>query len=248
MRTIRMTVQYDGTDFAGFQVQVGQRTVQATFEAAVQQVTGAAVRVVGAGRTDAGVHATGQVVSFQTGSTLTPGELRRALNAVLPPDVAVLEVADAPPGFNARFCARSREYQYTVWNAAERTAIGRQYAFHWRSYLDAAAMDRAAGVLVGRHDFAAFAGSTRSSERLMNTVRTLFRLHCWRDGHRVIIQAVADAFLPHMVRNLVGTLLPVGMHQATAEDLRAILDSRDRRRAGRTVPARGLCLTNVQYV
>jgi tRNA pseudouridine38-40 synthase len=214
---------------------------------AIARVTGLPTRVVGAGRTDAGVHATGQVVSFQTTSRLGVSALQAALNAVLPEDVAVVSAAEAPPGFHARFSARSREYRYTIWNAPERPVVGRQYVYHWRSYLDATAMDQAARVLVGRHDFAAFAGSMRATERAASTVRTLFRLHCWRENQRVIVEAVADAFLPHMVRNLVGTLVPVGMHRATVDDVRAILASRDRRRAGVTVPARGLCLTRVEY-
>ncbi len=242
-----MTIQYDGTGFAGFQVQVGRRTVQETLEVAINRVTGVATRVVGAGRTDAGVHATGQVVSFRTTSPMRTAALQRALNAVLPEDVVIVVAVDAPPGFNARFSALSREYRYTIWNSTERPVVGRQYVYHWRAPLDVTAMDQAARLLVGRHDFAAFAGSTASAERTVNTTRTLFRLHCWRDGQRVIVQAVADAFLPHMVRNLVGTLVPVGMHRMTADDVRAILASRDRRRAGVTVPARGLCLTRVEY-
>ncbi len=214
---------------------------------AIARVTGLETRIAGAGRTDAGVHATGQVVSFQTTSRLSTSALQNALNAVLPEDVAVVSAMEAPPGFHARYSARSREYRYTIWNAPERPVVGRQYVYHWRSYLDAEAMDRAARVLVGRHDFAAFAASMASTQRAASTVRTLFRLHCWRDGQRLIIQAVADAFLPHMVRNLVGTLVPVGMHRATADDVKAILASRDRRRAGITVPARGLCLTRVVY-
>lgn len=247
MRTVRMTVQYDGTEFAGFQIQANQRTVQQVLEAAAYQVTGERIRVVGAGRTDAGVHATGQVVSFSTASTLDPTVLRRAFNAVLPADVVVVEAADAPPGFHARFSARSREYRYTIWNAPERLAIGRQFAYHWRAPLDVEAMDQAARVLIGRHDFAAFAAATAPSDQTVSTVRTIFRLHCWRDGRRVFVQVAADAFLPRMVRNLVGTLLPVGIHRAQADDVARILASRDRRQAGVTVPAHGLCLTRVQY-
>lgn len=240
-------MQYDGTDFAGFQIQPGQRTVQETLELALYQVTGAATRIVGAGRTDAGVHATGQVVSFRTASVLSADVLGRALNAELPEDLAVVHAAEAPAGFSARFSAKGREYRYTIWNAPGRIAIGRQYAYHWRSHLDAAAMDRAARVLVGRHDFAAFAGATRPTGHNVNTVRTMFRLHCWRDGQWVVVQAIANGFLPHMVRNIVGTLLPVGMRRATVDDVQAVLASHDRRRAGVTAPARGLCLTNVLY-
>jgi len=242
-----MTVQYDGTNFAGFQVQTGQRTVQGVLETALRRITGESIRIVGAGRTDRGVHATGQVISFQSGTSLAPRALQHALNAVLPEDVAIITAAEAEPGFHARFSARAREYRYTIWNAAERPVLGRQYVLHWRAYLDAAAMDRAAQVLVGEHDFAAFAGASEASERPRRTIRTMYRLHCWRDGHRVIVQAVADAFLPHMVRNVVGTLLLVGMHRASVEDVARILASRDRRQAGATIPPRGLCLTRVEY-
>lgn len=248
MRTIRMIVAYDGTDFAGFQTQVDRRTVQRTLEQAIGQIVGQPTRVVGAGRTDAGVHASGQVISFQTESRLPPAVLRRALNAVLPVDVSALDAVEAPNGFDARFQARSREYRYTIWNAPERSALRHRYSYHWRTYLDVDAMDRAAQALVGRHDFAAYSGAIRPEARPATTVRSLFRLHCWRQGSEVFISTVANAFLPHMVRNLVGTLIPVGMRDLTTEDVVAILASRDRGRAGPTAPARGLCLTRVQYV
>lgn len=242
-----MTVQYDGTEFSGFQLQVGRRTVQEVLETTLHQVTGDRTRIAGAGRTDSGVHATGQVVSFETRSLLTAPVLKRAMNAVLPDDVGIVSVADAPPGFHARFSAKSRAYRYTVWNGPQRLVIGRNYVYSWRAYLDDAAMDRAAAFLVGRHDFAAFAGAGHSVDKQSNTIRNLFRLHCWRQSERVHIEATADAFLPHMVRNLVGTLLLVGSGQRRAEDVTDILASRDRRQAGRTAPAKGLCLTRVQY-
>jgi tRNA pseudouridine38-40 synthase len=247
MRIIRMTVAYDGTEFAGFQAQVGQRTVQGTLEDALGHVVQESVRIAGAGRTDAGVHATGQVVSFSTASALPTETLRRAVNAWLPEDVVVPAVAEALAGFHARFSARGRGYRYTIWNAPERLTVGRRYAFHWRSRLDDGAMDSAAQLLQGRHDFAAFGGSTAGAEHETSTVRTLIRLHCWRDGDRLLIDAAADGFLPHMVRNLVGTLVHVGMGQWTGEQVAEILASRDRRRAGVTAPALGLCLTNVWY-
>ncbi len=248
MRTIRMTVQYDGTDFAGFQVQNERRTVQGVLEEALARVTGQPIRVVGAGRTDAGVHATGQVISFVTGSSLAPETLRRAMNALLPDDVAILDAMIAPEGFNARYSARSRIYRYTVWNAEVRSAMRQRYTFHWRQFLDAELMDQAIKRLVGRRDFAAFSTASYGRERPGNTVRSLFRAHCWREGAAVCLELGADAFLPHMVRNIVGTLLLVGMHQATPETMVEILASGDRRRAGVTAPAKGLCLTHVQYV
>lgn len=242
-----MTVAYDGTEFAGFQVQPGRRTVQGTLEDGLARVLGEGVRVDGAGRTDAGVHATGQVVSFRTEHTLATRDLQRALNAVLPADCAVRQVGEAALDFHARYRARARSYRYTIWNGSVRLVLGRQYAYHWRSFLDVTAMDAASGALLGRHDFASFSGSTRGRDRPVDLVRTLYRLRCWRDGDRVVIDATADAFLPHMVRNLVGTLIPVGAGRARPEDVRVILDARDRRLAGPTAPARGLCLTDVWY-
>lgn len=242
-----MTVAYDGTDFAGFQVQIGQRTVQGVLEDGLARIVGQTIRIDGAGRTDAGVHATGQVVSFRAEDGLSPLDLWRALNAVLPDDLAVLDVAVAPAGFHARYSARARAYRYTIWNAPVRNVRARREAYHWRGYLDARAINRAADELRGKHDFAAFCGSTRGRERPANTVRTLYRLACWRDGDWVLIDATADAFLPRMVRNLVGTLLPVGLGQKTAADVRCVLASGDRRLAGPTVPACGLCLTRVWY-
>lgn len=246
-RTIRMTIAYDGTGFAGFQFQSGQRTIQETLEAALQQITGAPTRVQGAGRTDAGVHATGQVVSFQTENRLAPARLRSAVNAALPDDVAAIEVADVVPGFHARYAATGRGYCYRIWNANEPLVVGRQYVFQWRKYLDVENMNAAAQPLIGRHDFAAFGGSLRGRERPSSTIRTLFRLRCWRDGPRISIEAAANGFLPRMVRNLVGVLLQAGMGQATAVDVATILASRTRHRSAVTAPAQGLCLTRVWY-
>jgi tRNA pseudouridine38-40 synthase len=247
VRTIRLTVAYDGTGFAGYQVQVGLRTVQGTLQEAIGRILGTPVQIVGAGRTDAGVHATGQVVSFRTDRMIEPLALRRAVNAVLPEDVAIVDATWAPDDFHARYSARGRSYRYTIWNAPDRPVLDRHRVYAWRSQLDVGAMDGAALALVGRHDFAAFCGSTAGREHPTRTVRTLFRLHCWRDGDRVLVDATADAFLPHMVRNLVGTLLRVGAGQATAADVAAILAHRDRRVAGRAAPAHGLCLTRVWY-
>ncbi|HEX5414554.1 MAG TPA: tRNA pseudouridine(38-40) synthase TruA [Chloroflexota bacterium] len=247
MRTIRLTVAYDGTDFAGFQYQTGQRTVQEVLEAAIARVTGTPTRIQGAGRTDAGVHATGQVVSFTTENCLAPPDLGRALNGVLPEDVAVKSAHDAAPGFHARYAAVGRGYRYTIWNSVSPLIQGRRYAFQWRRFLDLPAMNRVAAVLVGRHDFAAYGGSLRGRQRPTTTVRTLFRLHCWRDAERVYVDAAANAFLPRMVRNLVGTLLQAGLGQITAAEARATLESRERSATALTVPPVGLCLTRVWY-
>jgi tRNA pseudouridine38-40 synthase len=242
-----MTIAYDGTDFAGFQIQPGERSVQETLEDAITCVTGEASRVEGAGRTDSGVHARGQVISFRTSSKLNPSTLGRALDASLPDDVTVVDVREAPAGFHARFSARGRAYRYTIWNERERPLFDRKYVYHWRAWLDDAAMDAAARVLEGQHDFAPFCGTLRGRDRPTDTRRHLFRLHCWRDGRRVVVDAAADSFLPHMVRNLVGTLMHVGTRKIGISDVQAILAGRGRQGAGGTAPARGLCLTGVWY-
>ena|SRR5258708_2045259 len=247
MRTIRMTVAYDGTDYAGFQVQPGRRTIQEALEDAIGRITGVPTRVDGAGRTDAGVHAVGQVVSFRTESTLDVAVLRRAVDAVLPDDVAIVDADDAPREFHARFSARGRCYRYTIWNGPRRNVFERHYSLHWKARLDDVAMDAAAQLLVGRRDFAAFAGTLRGRERPTTTERTLWLLRCRREEQDVFVDAAADAFLPHMVRNLVGTLMQIGTGKLAVTDIVAILNSRDRQQAGMTAPARGLCLMRVWY-
>lgn len=240
-------LEYDGTDFAGFQVQRGRPTVQNEIEGAIGRIVGEPVRVVGAGRTDAGVHALGQVVSFTTESRLGLETWGRALNAHLPATIAVREVVEKEPGFHARFSATSREYRYTILNRPARAAIGRQYHWHRPGALDVARMDRVARGIVGRHDFAAFAGATGDRLGRPNTVRTVMRVDCRREDQEVVFEVTADAFLPHMVRNLVGTLVLAGRDQLDEAGMLAILASRDRARAGPTAPPHGLCLVRVNY-
>ena len=252
MRNVLLVLEYDGTDFHGFQLQTGQRTVQGDLEAALRRITGESIRVAGAGRTDAGVHAAGQVASFRTASALPTARLLRALNAVLPPDVAVRTGREVPPEFHARFSARRRSYRYSIWNAEAPAPLLRRYTYHLQGSLDAEAMHRAARQIVGTHDFASFAGTTgeasRDGER--TTVRTVFEADCRRPGEPAELLEVsvsANAFLPHMMRNLVGTLLQVGSGKVNEAGFAAILAARDRSAAGPTAPARGLCLTEVVY-
>lgn len=249
MRYVSLVLEYDGTDFHGFQLQVGQRTVQGELEAALRRITGEPIRVAGAGRTDAGVHASGQVASFRMGSDLPVEQLVRALNGVLPPDVVVRSGREVPPEFHARFSARSRAYRYSIWNARTPTALCRRYTYHWRGPLDVVAMDLAARTLVGTHDFASFAGATGEpqGERRGTTIRTVFRAECRRVGELVCFEISANAFLAHMVRNMVGTLLWVGSGRIDLAGFAAVLAARDRRVAGPTAPARGLCLIGVEY-
>ena len=232
-------VSYDGTDFAGFQAQPGRRTVQGELEAALTRLSGGSrVRVDGAGRTDAGVHATGQVIAFTLSRGTPVRELARALDALLPEDVAVRALRRVAAGFRPRYAARYREYRYTVWNGPrdplrERTALGA------RSPLDISAMEEAAQALVGRHDFSAYGGGDRQPIRVLTGIRIR------RRGRTVTIDVVGQAFLRQMVRSIVAALLRVGRGAATAEEVATALGSPGRAFGGEVAPAKGLCLRRV---
>ena len=238
-RRYRARVEYDGTDFAGFQVQPGARTVQGELEAALARLTGGDRQPVdGAGRTDAGVHAEGQVIAFSYAGRLTATELGRALDALLPADVAIRDVRATPARFHPRYAARYREYRYTVWNGPrsplrERTALG------VRVPLDTAAMARAGSVLEGRHDFSAFGAADR------NPVRTVHSVRVRRSGSLVTIDVRADAFLRGMVRRIVAVLLEVGRGKMNESGVRAALAARLPALDGASAPAHGLTLRRV---
>jgi tRNA pseudouridine38-40 synthase len=248
MRTIRLTLAYDGTEFFGWQFQPDCRTVQGTLEAALHQITQETIRVAGSGRTDAGVHALGQVVSFQTASRLSPAVLMKALNAVLPEDVAVLDLAEAPSGFHAIRDAVRKRYRYLIHDGRVPDVFRRRYAWHSFRRLDADAMQRAALALVGRHDFRSF--ETQGTPR-ESTVRTVFEL-CVRRGESpnhdlVTFEIEADGFLYNMVRTIVGTLVQVGRGARSETWPAEVLAARDRRLAGMTAPPQGLFLVEVEY-
>jgi len=235
----RARVEYDGTDFAGSQVQPGLRTVQGELEAALARLTGETrVRVDLAGRTDAGVHALGQVIAFTIERRMTAEELERALNGILPPDVAVRDPRRAPAGFNPRFAARYREYRYTVWNGP-RSPLRERHALGVRGQLDTAAMARAAEAFTGRRDFSAVGGADRQP------VRTVYRIGIRREGSLVTIDVAADAFLRGMVRRIVAILLEVGHGTMDANEVEALLAARRPALNGAAAPARGLCLMRV---
>ena len=233
-------MSYDGTRYAGFQVQPNAPTVQAELERAIGSVCAEAVRVIGAGRTDAGVHASGQVIDFRTTSTLGTAELGRGVNALLPADIAVSALEPAAESFHARFSATGRTYEYRIRNAPERDPLER-HREHWVSAaLDVAAMREAARGLVGRRDFSAFAAGPGG-------VRTVRDAQWCADGALLRFEISADAFLRGMVRGIVGTLLWVGRGKIDVAQFGAIVDSRERGRAGPSAPANGLCLVAVRY-
>jgi tRNA pseudouridine38-40 synthase len=235
----RATVEYDGTDFAGFQAQPGVRTVQGELEAALARLSGGIRQpVMGAGRTDAGVHATGQVIAFTYPGSLPVEALMESLNGVLPPDVAISGLRRAPTGFNPRYAARYREYRYSIWNGP-RSPLRERTALWVQQELDVAAMARGATAFEGRHDFSAFGGADPQP------VRTVHRLRVRRSGSEVTIDVRADAFLRGMVRRIVAILLAVGTGKLDASAVPGLLVAGRPALAGAMAPARGLCLRRV---
>ena len=244
MRTLKLTVQYDGTRYHGFQRQKGRVTVQEALEDAVEAVTGERAPVVGAGRTDAGVHARGQVVSFKTGSRIPAERIPYALNSRLPPDVVVVGAEEVPSSFHARYDAVSKVYSYSILNRPFPSPFWARYALHWPWGLDVDTMARAAEGLRGRHDFAAFRSSGGASR---STVRTVLRSRLSREGELLRYVIEADGFLYNMVRIIVGTLLEIGRGAMPAWGLDSAVRGRRRELAGPTAPAHGLCLEEVRY-
>jgi len=247
MRNFKLTVQYDGTDYVGWQRQPNGTSIQGLLEAALQPIEGQPVTVHGAGRTDAGVHALAQVASVQLSAGPDAATLARALNAVLPLDVRVLRVEEAPSDFHARFSATGKTYEYRIVNAPFVSAFLHRYAWQVAPPLDVAVMRQSSEALVGRHDFAAFQGAGAEVHTTERTVRGIE----WQDGAGfnlpIVVRIAGDGFLRHMVRNIVGTLVEIGARRWEAGRLREALESRDRTRAGPTAPARGLFLVSVDY-
>jgi tRNA pseudouridine38-40 synthase len=254
-RNIKLVLEYDGTDFRGSQLQANGRTVQGELETALASLTGLGTGkrcvVSLAGRTDSGVHASGQVANFFTASRLPLETFRRGLNALLPYDVAVLSAQEVDRDFHARFSAKERTYRYTILNRKIRSPLARRFAYQVAQPLDPPAMRVAAASLVGERDFASFAGAgwgvKQADGDSPSTVRNLVKAEWLAEDENLILEVVANAFLPHMIRNIVGTLLLVGKGERTPGDFARIVAACDRRQAGPTAPACGLSLVSVRY-
>jgi tRNA pseudouridine38-40 synthase len=248
MPTFMLTLAYDGTDFAGWQRQPDERSVQEELEAALARITQARPKCIASGRTDAGVHALGQVVSFQSETKLDGPTLCKALNAELPEDMLVFEVAEVPTGFHALRDAVRKRYRYVIEDGRLRDLFERRYLWHIYQRLDVEAMKAAAAPLVGTHDFASY--ETSGSPRL-TTERTVFDLSVERRTSdltdRILIEVEADGFLYNMVRNIVGTLVAVGKGKQPVTWPAEVLGLRDRTTAGMTAPPQGLFLVQVEY-
>lgn len=242
MTNYKIIVAYDGTDFCGWQRQPVGRTVQGDIEAALARIAGQRVAVTGAGRTDAGVHARGQVANFRADFRMDRRDLGRALNAILADEIRILSISHAPGEFNARRAAVSKIYEYRIRNGAVVSPFDFRYVLHWPGPLDADRMAWAARLFVREADFSAF-----SSNRLLHPVRRIVRSELRRRGREIVYTVEANGFLRYMVRTIVGTLLEVGRGRMEPLQVEEIFRLNERRLAGPTAPAKGLCLIKVKY-
>jgi len=244
MRTIKLTVAYDGTDFVGWQRQENGTSVQGLIEAVLSEIDGTPVILHGAGRTDAGVHALAQVASARISSAIADSQLVRALNAHLPDTVRITSVATMRDDFHARFSSIAKSYEYRIWNGRTLPPFIRLYAWHIIEPLDVDAMRDATDAIVGEHDFAAFKGAGGMNH---TTVRTIAAAGWTSDGNALTFEVSGTGFLRYMVRSLVGTLVEIGRGARPADDMVRLLTSADRTEVGRTAPPRGLFLVKVDY-
>jgi tRNA pseudouridine38-40 synthase len=246
MKTFKLIIEYDGTNFNGWQIQKTGRTVQGQIEKALSVMTRENIRVSGSGRTDAGVHALGQAAHFRCHTRLGAGAFLSGLNSLVPDDIVIHSCTRESDTFHARYDAKEKTYQYHILNRPLPSALGRLYALHVAKPLDIEAMEQAAGMLAGTHDFSAFenTGSPRST-----SVRTVFKTRLYCDGNlnHIVFEITANGFLRYMVRNIAGTLLETGRSKISPEKFAGIMASKDRNQAGPTAPAHGLFLVSVKY-
>lgn len=262
MRNIKLTIEYDGTNFCGWQTQTArngsasqlnrraQRTIQGEIEKVLKKIFKQSLKVNGSGRTDSGVHALGQVAHFKTHSPMAVEEMQSALNANLPDDIAIIKVEEAPLSFHAQYSVKSKTYRYTILNANARCAQQRNFCLYYPYKLNSQRMREEAKSLIGRKDFKSFTASDpakRKDRKEENTVRTIKRLTIIKKGNNLIFEIEANGFLYKMVRNIVGTLLEVGRGKLKRGSIKKILIQKDRRAAGNTAKPKGLALIEVRY-
>ena len=244
MRAIKLTIEYDGTQYAGWQIQPNGLAVQEVLEVALSGLLKEKVRLISSGRTDAGVHARGMVASFRTERTIPVKAFCEGLNSLLPPDIAIREAVEASPDFNPRRDAVAKHYRYTIYNSTRRSPLNRQFVWRIGAELDLGAMQRVAALFVGEKDFAAFRASNCSAK---TTVRRLFSLDISRRDDMIVFDVHGSGFLKNMVRIIVGTLVEVGRGTMGADDIVSLFHEGNRRKAGITAPPQGLCLLEVFY-
>lgn len=244
MKNIKLTLEYDGTNYGGWQKQSNNKTIQGELEKAISKATGEEVEVTGSSRTDAGVHARGMVANFRTNSPIPADRFREAVNRNLPDDIAILKSEEVNDSFHARYNTKGKTYSYTIVNRYEKVSIGRNYIYHVKDSLDIAKMEKACTFFIGKHDFSAF--KTNGSS-VKTSVRTISELYIKKDDDIIKIFITADGFLYNMVRIIVGTLVEVGKGKIDPVNIKNIIDSRDRTKAGPCVKPNGLVLEKVYY-
>lgn len=247
MRRIRVTVAYDGTEYHGWQVQPGLPTIQGHLEAVIGEIEGKHVDVAGSGRTDAGVHAMGQVAAFTLENPIPVENLRKAMNRLLPRAIRVVEVAEADAAFHPRFDAVEKTYEYRIWRGEICPPLRRLYVCHHPYPLDETVMVSLAALYEGEHDFSAFAASDEKDALGHSKVRRMFESKLWREGEELVFRVTGSGFLKHMVRMMVGTLVEAGKGNIDEAEFRARLEPGFDGKAGRAMPASGLCLISVKY-
>jgi len=244
VRNIKLTIAYDGSEYHGWQTQPGKRTIQESLTEAIQNLIGSDVRVFGASRTDAGVSALGQVALVQIDSPIPVENLTKAITHRLPTDIAVAEAVEVPQGFDVMGAVKSKLYRYTIFTGPLRPVLQIRHCWHLPAELDTAAMNEAAKIFVGKKDFKSFASA---DDQRRSSVRTIFRCDVTSEGDFVYVDIEGDGFLYNMVRNIVGTLVEVGIGKQNAEKIKQILEAKSRTAAGPIAPAAGLCLMWIKY-
>ena len=244
MRNVKLTIEYDGTNYCGWQKQNNEKTIQEEIEKAIYKAVGEVVEVIGSSRTDAGVHARGMVANFKTNATIPFDKFKYAINDKLPDDIAIIESEEVSEDFHARYDSKGKTYCYSIINRQQKPAIGRNYVYHFKWDLDIEKMREACKHFIGKHDFKAFRSLGSS---VKTTERTIEELYIESEGEKINIFITADGFLYNMVRIIVGTLLKVGRGKIPVEDIEKIILLGDRKKAGPCVPAQGLILEKVFY-
>ncbi len=244
MRNIKLIIEYDGKSFNGWQKQPTKLNIQGEIERAIGEITGEEIKLIGSGRTDAGVNALGQTANFKTNSTIPIEKIPLALNSKLKKSIVIVSAEEVDDSFHSRYNVKSKTYRYTINNSQNGSAIYRDMEYHFPIKLDVKKMKEAAKYFEGEHDFKGFKASGTSSK---SSVRTIYKADVKQDGDRIYIELTGNGFLYNMVRIISGTLLDVGLGKIDVNDIPEIIDSKDRKRAGKTLPAHGLCLVKVEY-
>lgn len=244
MRNIKLIIEYDGKSFNGWQKQPTKLNIQGEIERAIGEITGEEIKLIGSGRTDAGVNALGQTANFKTNSTIPIEKIPLALNSKLKKSIVIVSAEEVDDSFHSRYNVKSKTYRYTINNSQNGSAIYRDMEYHFPIKLDVKKMKEAAKLFEGEHDFKGFKASGTSSK---SSVRTIYKADVKQDGDRIYIELTGNGFLYNMVRIISGTLLDVGLGKIDVNDIPQIIDSKDRKRAGKTLPAHGLCLVKVEY-